>query len=351
MNIFLCNRYDSKKENIFILSSKMPLNKDNIKTFKNPLLRNLILEEINNLDKEVTPNIDKKYNQNPEESEELQIIEYPYSPSSSNINFGERLAKQFKYNSSLDSDYSFYNCFNIEKTQEKNKLKMKKNKPNISKREIHIDNNNSNNKLDDKFLLDESQIDVEDTIKGEDNINITKLNSINKKIVNKKKKLILNNQKKGLNKNLNKIPLNNANKKNVNKNNNTFIKKKSNINVFNTSYSKKKINSNTMKNNMKTKTNSNIKPFEYLDSTIKLNKNKSKQNKTNFRIKNNNYSDDDLQIKNYYDKKLSKNKRNINQIDNINNSREIIRSIKNNIQKERIYGINNNIIIKKNKYK
>ena len=51
MNFFICNRYDSKKENFYVLSSKIPNKKYISKKIKSPILKNLLLEEINNLNK------------------------------------------------------------------------------------------------------------------------------------------------------------------------------------------------------------------------------------------------------------------------------------------------------------
>ena len=47
MNIFICNRYDSHKEKIYVISPKTPFNKYNLKLLKYPFLKNLLLKEIN----------------------------------------------------------------------------------------------------------------------------------------------------------------------------------------------------------------------------------------------------------------------------------------------------------------
>ena len=344
MNFFICNRYDSQKENLFIISPKTPFIKDKLKKIKNPFLKNLLLEEINNLNKNSISNIDITNNQNSEESEELQVIDYPYNNSQPFIKLGNRLSNRFKYNSynsSIDSDKTtYFNCFNFDNIEEKNQVRMNRNKKNISEiKANYTGNKNIKNEFDNKLKLDESQIDVDDTIKGEDNINI----------------------KKGVY--ANKISLNNTNKLNINnkkRNNNTFIKKKPKINLLNKSLSKKKKNNNnTMNYNNQTEINSLINANEFLNQTSKINKNKLKQNinqkillnnsKNNNRIINTNYSNDDIKINNYRHKKIYDTNNNINNIDNLNNSREIIRSIKRKIQKEFIYGSNKNINTKKNK--
>ena len=353
MNIFICNRYDSKKENIYVISPKFPFDKNNIKVLKNPLVKNLILEEINNINKNSITNINNTNNPNSEESEELQIIDYPYSPVTSNINLGNHFKNKFRYDSSVDYNTSFYNCFDIETVEEKKQIRMNRNNSNIErKKEVYYGNSNIKDKFESKFMLNESQIDVEDTIKGEDNINITKLKSINKNIGFKKNanniRLISNNLKKKKNY-LEKIPLNSTNKLKINNNtddnNNTFIKRKPNINIFNKSISKKKKNNNTMKYNTRTKLIPKINPKEFLNSTTKITKNNSKQSNNNFKIINNYDIDDDIFMKKIYQRKISNDKKNIN--NNITNSKEIIRSIKKKLQKDKIYGINNYDNIKK----
>ena len=365
MNFFICNRYDSQKENLFIISSKTPFIKDKIKKIKNPFLKNLLLEEINNLNKISISNIDLTNNQNSDESEDLQVIDYPSNNSQPFIKLGNRLSNKLKYNSfnsSIDSDKTYFNCFNFDNVEEKNQVRMNRNKNNnnISGiKESYTRNKNLLDKFDNKLKLDDSQIDVDDTIKGEDNINITKLKSLNKKLGNKKHsnniKIISNNNiKKGGY--VNKISLNNTNKLNINNkkyNNNTFIKKNPKINLLNKSLSKKKKNNNnnSMNFNSKTEINSLINTNDPLNNTYKINKNKLKQNikqkiflnksKNNNRIINTNYSNDDIRINNY----KHKNVYDIN--NNINNSKDIIRSIKRKIQKDLVYGTNNNINNKK----
>ena len=369
MNFFICNRYDSQKENLFIITPKTPFIKDKLKKIKNPFLKHLLLEEINNLNKNSISNIDITNNQNSEESEELQVIDYPYNNSQPFIKLGNRLSNKFKYNSynsSIDSDKTtYFNCFNFDNVEEKNQVRMNRNKKNISEiKANYTGNKNIKNEFDNKLKLEESQIDVDDTIKGEDNINIAKLQSLNKKLGNKKHtnniKIISNNNiKKGGY--VNKISLNNTNKLNINNkkhNNNTFIKKKPKINLLNKSLSKKKKNNNnTMNYNNKTEINSLINTNEFLNQTSKTNKIKLKQNidqkiifnntKNNNRMINTNYSNDDIKINNYRFKKIYDKNNNINNTDNLNNSKEIIRSIKRKIQKEFIYGANNNINNKK----
>ena len=336
MNFFICNRYDSKKENFYVLSSKIPNKKYISKKIKSPILKNLLLEEINNLNKNKVSNIHKCNDKNSEESEDLQIIDYPYIESQPFVKLKNRFSKKFKCNSSdssIDEDKSYYNCFNFDKIEEKNQITTNKNK----KKEMYCSYNNSKNKFEQKLKLDDSQIDIEDTIKGEDHININKLKSVNKKFGNKKQthniKLISKNYKKGGINYLNKDSLNNSNKLNINKakfNNNTFIKKRPNINVLNKSFSKNKKNNITLKSTNKLKINSLINSNESLNTTYKIDKNS-----------------DNLKIDNYYHKNLyNKN----NNIKNINNNKDIILAIKKKIKKEAIYRANN-INISKKEYK
>ena len=185
MNFFICNRYDSKKENFYVLSSKIPNKKYISKKIKSPILKNLLLEEINNLNKNKVSNIHKCNDKNSEESEDLQIIDYPYIESQPFVKLKNRFSKKFKSNSSdssIDEDKSYYNCFNFDKIEEKSQITTNKNKKN----EMYCSYNNSKNKFEQKLKLDDSQIDIEDTIKGEDHININKLKSVNKKFGNKK---------------------------------------------------------------------------------------------------------------------------------------------------------------------
>jgi len=359
MNFFICNRYDSQRENLYIISPKGPFTKNNLKQFKGHFLKNLLLEEINNIDKNSISNIGITNNQNPEDSEELQVIEYPYSQSQPFIKLGNRFSNRFKYNSSIDSDKSYYNCFNFDNIEEKNQIRMYRNNKDINEtKEINTENDNPRKKFDNKFKLNDSQIDVEDTIKGEDNINISKLKSFYKNFENKRQthniKLIPNKNKNKKNKNLNQIFLNDTNKLNLNDleyNNNTFIKKNAKINILNKSLSKKKKN-NTLKHY--SKTNSLINTNEFLNTTSRMDKNKPiksnnpkinlNESKKNIRTRNKNYSNNNnIQMKNYNNKNLNEHR------DNINNNKEIIRSIKRKIQRDMVYGVNNNINIKKKK--
>ena len=363
MNFFICNRYDSKKENIFILSPKSPINKDNYKLLKYPYLKNLLLKEIHNINNnEVSQNV-----QNSDNSEQLEIIDYPNSSSLSNNNLGNHFidkCKEKENKNSIDNESSYYNCFSWDKIEEKNQIKMKKerfinnsnnSKNNISKTSLNIISNKN------KFKLNDSEIDIDDTIKGEDNFNITKLKSINKNIgIKRKTNINLINKDNIFNKikNVNKLPLN---KKNINnmkyKSNNTFsIKRNLNKNkkYSNSNLKNKTTNCTLRYNNINS--NLNINTNEPLSTTRKIDNNKlKKNNKQIININNNknqyqmirkNISDDNIFFNNYFQKQIysSKSKNNIN---NIKNNKNVIRSIKNKIQKELIYGKNNYKIDKK----
>ena len=266
MNFFICNRYDSKKENIYIISPKSPITKDNLKLLKYPFLKSLLIEDIHNINNnDISQNV-----QNSDNSEQLEIIEYPYSPSQSNNILENHFVNKYEEsNSSIDNESSLYNCFNWDKIEEKNQIKINKkrkinemnkiNNNNISKTSLNINNKN-------KFKLNDSEIDVDDTIKGEDNFNITKLKSMNKNIGIKRKtniNLIPKDIKLKKISNLNKLPLNNLNISNINNikhtNNNTFsIKRNSNKNKFINSDLKIKTTNNTLRyNNINTNFNIN----------------------------------------------------------------------------------------------
>ena len=327
MNFFICNRYDSKKENIFILSSKSPINKDNYKLLKNPLLKNLLLEEIHNIsNNDLSQNL-----QNSDKSEQLEIIEYPYTSSLSNNNLGNNFVNKFKENNnSIDNETSFYNCFSWDKIEEKNQINMNKkirfnnSNNNISKTNLNIISNKN------KLRLNDSEIDVDDTIKGEDNFNITKLKSLNKNIGIKKKtniNLIPKDIKFKKIKNLNNLLLNNTNINYIKyKNNNTFsIKRNSDKNKFNNTSLKNKSKNSTLRYN-NIKSNFNVNTNESFNTTRKIDKNKSKKNnkqiKQKININNNknrnrilrkNNSDDNILLNNYFNmEKYNNNKININ---------------------------------------
>ena len=286
MNFFICNRYDSKKENIYIISPKSPITKDNLKLLKYPFLKSLLLEDIHNINNnDISQNV-----QNLDNSEQLEIIEYPYSPSQSNNILENHFVNKYEEsNSSIDNESSFYNCFNWDKIEEKNQIKINKkrrinemnkiNNNNISKTSLNINNKN-------KFKLNDSEIDVDDTIKGEDNFNITKLKSMNKNIGIKRKtniNLIPKDIKLKKISNLNKLPLNNLNISNINNikhtNNNTFsIKRNSNKNklLINSDLKIKTTNNTLRYNNINT--NFNINTNESFNTTRKMDKNSAKKN-------------------------------------------------------------------------
>ena len=347
MNFFICNRYDSKKENIFILSPKSQINKDNYKLLKYPYLKKLLLEEIHNINNnDISQNI-----QNSDNSEPLEIIDYPYSSSLSNNNLGNHFINKCKENkNSIDNESSFYNCFSWDKIEEKNQIKTDKqrvinnSKNNISKTSLNIIS------YKNKFKLNDSEIDVDDTIKGEDNFNITKLKSINKKNGIKRKtniNLIHKNIKFNKIKNMNKLPLNNINNMKY-KSNNTFpIKRNLNKNKYypNSNLKNKTTNRTLRYNNINT--NFNINDNEPLNTTRKIDKNKLMKNnkqiininntKNQYHIMRKNMRDDNILFNNYFQKEIhSSNKE--NNINNIKNSKNVIRSIKKKIQKEPIYG-------------
>ena len=174
MNFFFCNQYESKNEDIYMITPKMPFDKNNsisnnnLKSLKNNYKLFKIENEKNNISK----------GNDIEESDELQIIDYPYQPHQIYYNINtlcnnkskrKTSSVEFKnfsifnyYNNSINNTKFFYEDKIIKDINKmKNSFSCLSN-PNID----NINNSNCYKKLD---------IDELDNIKGEDNINISKL--------------------------------------------------------------------------------------------------------------------------------------------------------------------------------
>ena len=182
MNFFICNRYDTKKEDIHIITSKLPDDKNKICYYKYDnnkklnLVKTIYLKkpenEKNNAYKEV------------EDSDELQVIEYPYQLNQTNSYLSSNNSNKIKTNNSiLDNNSRYFDCFNSKNDNQDfyenkiwNEIKTMKNSFSCSP------NPNLENSINDKFYSKNSELNIEDTIKGEDNINISKLKMRNKKI-------------------------------------------------------------------------------------------------------------------------------------------------------------------------
>ena len=334
MNFFICNRYDSKREKIYILTPNNSLNKDNLNLLKYPFLRSMLSEDINNINlKDYSINNISKNSDN----SEINIIDYPYV----NTNIGHQLANKFKNG----NHKSYYNCLNTDNDDENNQIKInnKKNQININNK-IYSELKNSNFKLKNKLKLNDSEIDVEDTIKGEDNINISKLKQIKinfgvKNQNNNIKKVSNKIYKKGKIKSFNKNSLNELNINNIS-NDIKNIPSNKKINITN---SKIKLTNKTSNFNNKPKINLKIKENNILNITSKTDKNKSKNNITKEINLNDSKKQKRLILKNNSDYNIPISSYEQKVIYNTNNSnyndkkKKIINSIKKKMQK----GINN----------
>ena len=195
MNFFICNRYDSKREDIHIITPDIPIDKNKIKYYNYEYFKNLSKIKTNNIsNSENSKNISQDLEDN---SDELQIIEYPYKTQQNNYNLNTFYSNKSNSNNSfVENNIGYLNCFNISK---KNNDSFYKNKiyKDLSKMKntfSYKSNNNSensiikqiNNQISNQINFNNSVIDLEDTIKGEDNINISKLKMRNKKIATKR---------------------------------------------------------------------------------------------------------------------------------------------------------------------
>jgi len=379
MNIFICNHYDSKNEDIYIISKNIPFDKDKIYYYIYNNYKKLALEKTLQLSKEQSKK--NSISQNNEESDELQIIDYPYQPkhqqADNNLNTYNSNKSSFIDNNSSP----YYNCFNkpkhIDESIDKNKLikNFRRKKHSficLSNANSNLDNtiNNNNNKI---YL---ESTDIQDTIKGEDNINISTFKLRYQNIKNKNKNPIIN-QKNNIksnnifNKNKNKTPYQNTtirkssqkiNKiythKGVNTNKNIILANRPNQKLINlkgqkTTKIRKKQNIrppinkyekfNTFHQKCKQNLNSNLKSDFSFGTDYKKNKyfydsvnniyNKDRINKKN-NIIHKNYSDNNILINGYKDKENYNIYNNNNKY--INNSKDIIDTIKREIKKEMV---------------
>ena len=195
MNFFICNRYDSKKEDIHIITPEIPIDKNKIKYYNYEYLKKLSKLKTNNIsNSENAKNISQNLEDN---SDELQIIEYPYQTQHNNYNLNTFYSNKSNSNSSFtDNNIGFFNCFNSSKNNNdcfyENKLNKNLNKMKNTfscKSNSNTENsiiNQKKNKIRNKINFDNTDMDLEDTIKGEDNINISKLKIRNKNIKTKK---------------------------------------------------------------------------------------------------------------------------------------------------------------------
>ena len=235
MNFFICNRYETKNEDIYL-----------IRRSKNPTKKSYYYEEEyydSILNPEKTFILTKNDNQKPEtesidNSEELQIIEYPYKHQQAQNNLKKGILNKSKMGRSFINNFQYFAQISNMNNNEEKKLKKDLNK-NSSNACLST---NFERNVDDRLLSDDFEFDLEDTIKGEDNINIKKLNMENKNnnnnnnsyfypVLNKEKKINNNNNldcknHNDKNKVLNNIPKSYKSNLNTNKKDKKPTKKK-----------------------------------------------------------------------------------------------------------------------------
>ena len=194
MNFFICNRYDSKNEDIYIITPNIPLDNYKVYYYKKDDVTNLNIEKLHQFENDENNKINTS--QNNEDSEELQIIDYPYPShqTHNNLNsfYSNNSNKSKISNSFLDNNNKFFNSSNNNNEsfyehkiiKDLNERKHSFSCFTNSILEKTINNNSNNNKL----YSENSDNDIEDTIKGEDNINISKLKMRKNLIIKKKNK-------------------------------------------------------------------------------------------------------------------------------------------------------------------
>ena len=110
MNIFICNRYDSKSEDIYIITSHLPDDKDKIYYYKYDSKKNIYIRKTYHILREEGK--DNNISQNNEPSEELQIIDYPYQTQEINNDLNLHNSNKSKINNSfISNNTQYFNCF------------------------------------------------------------------------------------------------------------------------------------------------------------------------------------------------------------------------------------------------
>ena len=282
MNFFLCNQYDSKNEDIYMITPKTPFDKSNLISKKN--INSIKPYKLIKIENEKNNNLSN----NIEESEELQIIDYPYQSHQIYYNLNSYCFNKSKINNSSieNKKFSIFNCYNCSKNnknyfyEDKIMNDIKKMKNSFS----YMSNpnfDNIENIIKNKFCDKNIDIDDQDTIKGEDNFNISKLNIRKNERIN----------------NIKNIPNNKYNNKSLNKdnsikyggfyipkiytNNSISYNKKKVVTERNKKY-KKKIANLSLKDNIKSKENQ----YNHINKKITNNLNINKKDNLSF---NNNY--------------------------------------------------------------
>ena len=234
MNLFICNRIDNTNEDIYILTPNLPFDiyndKYKLHYYKYNQNKSINLEKTLVLSQK--EDIKKNTKHNSEESDELQIIDYPYKSQRSPNELNESFFYNSKMtNSFIDNNSGVYSCLNLNNNDEKYVGNKKAKDKNRKKQSFSfLSNSNSNRNYNESMYSD---LNLEDTIKGEDNINIS----------------ILKNENMNMNMNMNLKKQKNKMKKYEN---NIYSKNK-NIPYYykNNIINKSKLNMSKIENNLK----------------------------------------------------------------------------------------------------
>jgi hypothetical protein len=181
MNLFICNRIDNTNEDVYILTPNLPFDiyndKYKLHYFKYNQNKSINLEKTLVLSQK--EDIKKNTKHNSEESEELQIIDYPYKSQRTPNELNESFFYNSKItNSYIDNNSGVYNCLNLNNNDEKCFENKKAKKQNSKKQSLSfLSNSNIKRNYNESMYSD---LYLEDTIKGEDNINISILKNENR---------------------------------------------------------------------------------------------------------------------------------------------------------------------------
>ena len=303
MNLFICNRIDNTNEDVYILTPNLPFDiyndKYKLHYFKYNQNKSINLEKTLVLSQK--EDIKKNTKHNSEESDELQIIDYPYKSQRTPNELNESFFYNSKItNSYIDNNSGVYNCLNLNNNDEKNVGNKKAKDKNRKKQSFSFLSNSKTNRNYNESMY--SDLNLEDTIKGEDNINIS----------------ILKNENRIMNMNLKKQ------KNKMKKFENNIYSKNKSIPYYykNNSINKNRLNMSKIENNLKInkklKMNQPIKKLSNkkgIKNIYSLNKENIKPRiklSTNKNLKNNKKRNINNQInlrsnyKNYYDSSENK---------------------------------------------
>jgi len=294
MNFFICNQIDNTNEDIYILTPNLPFDLYNDKYklhyYRYNTNKNISLEKTLVLSQNEDRKRDTKHKS--EESDEIQIIEYPYKSQQPHNDLSESFFYNSKItNSFIENNSGVYSCLNLN-NNDKKYFGNKKAKDKNSKKQSFsfLSNSNTNRNYDESMYSD---LNLEDTIKGEDNINISLLKNENLNMNLKKQKYKMKNFGNNMYHKKKSIPFY-KNDKFINKNRLNMSKIENNLKI-----NKKKMNQLSHKlSNKKGIKNSNSHKKEYIKPRIKLSA--CKNIKTNKKPSINNQINLRTNYKNYY---------------------------------------------------